>query len=60
MLSISVSNPKDEKITLGVEVNLKLKGDGVHTLPDKSLSRIIFDIPDGMYAGRSMNKTVYR
>jgi len=59
MLSISVSNPKDEKIILSVEVNLKLRGDGVHTLPDKSLSRIIFDIPDGMYAGRSMNKTIY-
>ena len=55
-LEISVSNPKNGKLTVGVEVNRKLEGEGVKTRG--AGSQVRFDLPGGMEGGRSVTQVV--
>jgi chondroitin AC lyase len=56
-IGISVSNPENKKLTVGVRIGRKLQGDGVEVLPGKTASRVTFDLPGGMDAGRSVTRT---
>jgi len=55
-LTISVSNPRNEQATIHVEVSRPLKGDGVETPDGPASSRVTFELPGGMEAGKSMTR----
>ncbi len=56
-MTFSVSNPKNEQAKVIVEVSERLLGEGVETLEGSSRSRIAFDLPDGICAGKSVIRT---
>jgi chondroitin AC lyase len=59
-LVVSVSNPKNEPLTVSMEINEKLSGDGVQLRDDPTCSRAIFALPGGMDAGKSVTRTLLR
>lgn len=56
-MTISVSNPTNEEGTAIVEVSKRLRGEGVETSEGQIGSRITFNLPDGIFAGRSVTRS---
>jgi len=55
-LAIAVSNPRNEKATVQVEVSRPLDGEGVEVLNGSVRSRITLELPGGMEAGKSVTR----
>jgi len=56
-MTISVSNPTNEEAAVIVEVTKRLQGEGVETAEGQIGSRITFNLPNGIYAGRSVTRS---
>jgi chondroitin AC lyase len=54
-LNISLSNPNNEPLTVGMEVNRSLLGKGVTPLKDERSSKIVMHLPAGQQAGKSVS-----
>lgn len=52
-LRLSVSNPRNEPLTVTIRVNLPLKGDGI-TQPSTGTSQIVINLPEALEAGKSI------
>jgi len=59
-LAISVSNPRNEKAAIHVDVSRPLDGDGVESLARPARWRITFELPGGMEAGKSVTRSYAR
>jgi chondroitin AC lyase len=55
-LLISVSNPRNEQATVKLDVSRSLAGDGADVLNGPGRSRITFELPGGMEAGKSVTR----
>lgn len=55
-LLISVSNPRNEQVAVQLEVSRALEGGGVEVLSGLGRSRITFELPGGMDAGKSVTR----
>jgi hypothetical protein len=54
-VAVSVSNPKNRKLTVTVSVGLRLSGPKARPLKS-GLTRLAFDLPGGMDAGKSVTQ----
>jgi hypothetical protein len=59
-LTISVSNPENEKATVRVQLSGKLQGEGVRVSDDETRSSVLIELPDGMDAGKTITHTLLR
>ena len=57
-MRLAISNPHNKALTVHVEVNLGLGGEGVEWSQAEGRSRITFDLPDGPQAGRSVMRAL--
>jgi hypothetical protein len=55
-LLISVANPGNEQATVQLDVSRSLEGDGVAVQNGPGRSRITFELPGGMEAGKSVTR----
>jgi hypothetical protein len=55
-LLISVSNPRNEQATVQLDDSRSLEGDGADVLNGPGRSRITFELPGGMEAGKSVTR----
>ncbi|MBN2307540.1 MAG: polysaccharide lyase 8 family protein [Candidatus Hydrogenedentes bacterium] len=53
---IAVSNPLNEPLTVGIEIDGSLSGDGCTPLPDGG-TRLVLTLPEGAMAGASLVRT---
>jgi chondroitin AC lyase len=56
-LLISVSNPRNEQATVQLDVSRSVTGNGVRALDGPARSRITFELPGGMEAGKSVTRS---
>jgi chondroitin AC lyase len=56
-LQVALSNPRNEALTVQVRINRRLEGEGVLPSEDPGESRIVFELPGGVRAGRSVVRT---
>jgi len=56
-LTISVSNPSNEQAVVQLDVSRSLQGKGVENLNGPVRSRITFELPGGMEAGKSVTRS---
>jgi len=59
-LVVSVSNPENQEATVSMEIPGALGGDGVEVIEGPLRSRVTFDLPGGMDAGKSITRTLLR
>jgi chondroitin AC lyase len=53
-IQISASNPENKPLTVDVDINRKLAGQGCVWLEQSNASRITFNLPDGQDAGKTV------
>ena len=53
-IELSISNPENEALTVVVDIDVELTGEGCVWMPGLSLSRITFDLPAGQNAGKNV------
>lgn len=53
-LVLAVSNPENRPLTVQIEVNRHLEGDGCQWMGDRKLSRVVVELPAGEDAGKSV------
>jgi len=59
-LAVSVSNPENQESTVSMEIPGALRGEGVEVIEGPLRSRVTFDLPGGMDAGKSITRTLLR
>jgi len=56
-LAVCVSNPRNEQATVQLDFSRWLEGDGVEVLNGPVRSRVTFELPGGMEAGKSVTRS---
>jgi len=57
-LELAVSNPKNQPLTVHVEVNRRLTGEGCEWIAERKVTRITLNLPGGDAAGQSILRKI--